>query len=148
MGPAYKMKMSTKPQIGLEFSDVEFPALLERLRGAGDLVQDVKEVMLMVMLVIWSRMSRRWVIWLVIWSRMLVQNGSRIFTQPHFRAAQAMSSNSPKNHLMVSEPWHGGVHRVLEQQVQGEICSRGQLGWFTQNQLKQMLLRIDVFLFD
>jgi hypothetical protein len=59
-----------------------------------------------------------------------------------------MSSNSPKNHLMVSEPWHGGVHRVLEQQVQGEICSRGQFGWFTQNQLKQMLLRIDVFLFD
>ena len=44
MGLAYKMKMSTKPQIGLEFSDVEFPALLERLRGAGDLVQDVKEV--------------------------------------------------------------------------------------------------------
>ena len=31
-------------QIQLEWSDVEFPALLERIRGAADLFSDVKEV--------------------------------------------------------------------------------------------------------
>ena len=42
--PEYSVNHHPNHQIQLEWSDVEFPALLERIRGAADLISDVKEV--------------------------------------------------------------------------------------------------------